>query len=187
MDKDVYGFYSKDERGRYVIDMKITDLDELFNGYDPAPIHKRDLSRHAVNHILDELIIFPSDAKVVLLISMPKTYSKYQQEIRTAINAFFRFKYHSSDLHLRRRFKKGLSIFFAGSMMFVISVALSTYMRSLPNISWWMNILAEGLAVGGWVSLWQPIQTLLYDWYPLYKERGIYKKILNMEISFRYF
>ena len=49
-----------------------------------------------------------------------------------------------------------------------------------------MNIVAEGLIIGGWVAMWKPISNLLYDWWPVRKEKRIYEKISKMEVEFRY-
>ena len=37
----------------------------------------------------------------------------------------------------------------------------------------------------GWVAMWEPINTLLYGWWPIVHKRNIYQKIIDMDISIR--
>ncbi len=45
--------------------------------------------------------------------------------------------------------------------------------------------LGEGFLIAGWVSLWHPIEVLLYEWWPLSRENRIYESIMKMEIVVR--
>jgi len=49
------------------------------------------------------------------------------------------------------------------------------------------NLLSEGFAIGAWVSLWHPFQTLFFDWLPLYEEKKKYSRLRDMKLSFKYF
>jgi hypothetical protein len=35
----------------------------------------------------------------------------------------------------------------------------------------------------GWVSIWKPIELLLFDWYPLVEKLRLYRKVLETEID----
>ncbi len=41
---------------------------------------------------------------------------------------------------------------------------------------------SEGFLIAGWVSLWYPIEVLLYEWWPYSRENRIYERIMNMDI-----
>jgi hypothetical protein len=45
------------------------------------------------------------------------------------------------------------------------------------------GIVSEGLTVIGWVSLWRPVEVLLYDWWPSWRERRVYERILRMQVE----
>ena len=46
--------------------------------------------------------------------------------------------------------------------------------------------LDEGLVIGGWVALWYPLDVLLYQRWPLARERRLYESLRDMEIEFEF-
>jgi hypothetical protein len=49
-----------------------------------------------------------------------------------------------------------------------------------------LGILREGVVIFGWVSIWKPIELILFDWYPLFEKLRVYKKLLGTEIDIRF-
>lgn len=47
------------------------------------------------------------------------------------------------------------------------------------------NLLVEGSSIVGWVGMWQPLQSLLYDWWPSYRDNKIYRRLLDMDLVVR--
>ena len=47
------------------------------------------------------------------------------------------------------------------------------------------QLVVEGLSIVGWVGMWQPLQSLLYDWWPAYRDNQIYRRLKDMELAFR--
>lgn len=45
------------------------------------------------------------------------------------------------------------------------------------------DILTQGLAIIGWVSLWRPVEIFLYEWWPLWRAVRVYDYILRMDIA----
>jgi hypothetical protein len=52
-----------------------------------------------------------------------------------------------------------------------------------PFPSLFKSILAEGFTIIGWVGLWHPVETLLYDWIPIARENDVYQFIQAMDIE----
>ena len=48
------------------------------------------------------------------------------------------------------------------------------------------KLISEGAMVGGWVSLWEALATILIKWLPLRKKLKIFKNISNAKIEFNY-
>ncbi|BAZ45386.1 hypothetical protein NIES4102_24080 [Chondrocystis sp. NIES-4102] len=44
------------------------------------------------------------------------------------------------------------------------------------------RFLSEGFLIAGWVSLWCPIELLLYQWSPYQHQKQIYELIKDMEL-----
>jgi len=49
--------------------------------------------------------------------------------------------------------------------------------------STWAGILRESLTIAGWVAMWRPMQTYLYDWWPLRRRGRIYTKLSHMPVE----
>jgi hypothetical protein len=46
------------------------------------------------------------------------------------------------------------------------------------------RFIDEGLVIAGWVALWYPLDVLLYQRWPLARERRLYETLRDMRIEF---
>ena len=44
---------------------------------------------------------------------------------------------------------------------------------------------AEGLLILGWVALWRPMEIFLYDWWPIARQRNLFRRLAAAEIVVR--
>jgi hypothetical protein len=44
-------------------------------------------------------------------------------------------------------------------------------------------MLRESLTIAGWVAMWRPMQTYLYDWWPVRRRSCIYTKLSHMPVE----
>jgi hypothetical protein len=47
------------------------------------------------------------------------------------------------------------------------------------------RIAKAGLIVAGWVALWRPMEIVLYDWWPIARQRRLYERLGRMPVEFR--
>jgi hypothetical protein len=47
-------------------------------------------------------------------------------------------------------------------------------------------MLKEGLIIIGWVSMWRPMELLLFDWLPIYDKLRLLRKLLSTEIDIQF-
>jgi len=57
---------------------------------------------------------------------------------------------------------------------------------TVPNPLGVLGILREGIIIFGWVSIWKPIELMLFDWIPLFEKVRLNKKILETEIDIHF-
>jgi hypothetical protein len=48
------------------------------------------------------------------------------------------------------------------------------------------RFLDEGLIIAGWVALWYPLDALLYQHWPLKRERRLYQSLRDMELKLEF-
>src|SRR5215467_4826417 len=64
----------------------------------------------------------------------------------------------------------------------------STAAEGLPRIgrtSIVSEIIAEGTLIAGWVAMWRPLDTFLYDWWPIQRRGRILGKLAEMPVVVR--
>lgn len=69
-------------------------------------------------------------------------------------------------------------------MFLAVCLLLSTLfdeLNSFPGLI--RRFLSEGFLIAGWVSLWHPIELLLYEWGPYQRQKQIYELIKEMELK----
>ena len=48
------------------------------------------------------------------------------------------------------------------------------------------ELLREGLAIGGWVAMWRPLEIFLYGWWPIRAEARLYDRLSAMPVRVAY-
>lgn len=170
-----------------LIEIKIKKISQLFNSLDPSPFIEKDLDDDAFEYIVSSVKEHHMKTKAKLIIHLPKIkHGKVPEEgIRTAIRNFFEYKEKLSDKNIKLKFEEGRKSLFIG-LSFLCSCLILREWIALNFTSIFSSIIAEGLIIGGWVAMWKPISELLYEWWPLKKDKKIYHKISKMPIEFKY-
>ena len=78
---------------------------------------------------------------------------------------------------------KRAQFFLAVGLLFLFSclgLAQNIPVSENPNMT---EIFREGLIIFGWVSIWKPIEVILFDWYQPYEDLKYYKKLKKTEID----
>ncbi len=105
--------------------------------------------------------------------------------IREAIRSYFDYK---KDLQQRelKNFLKRARLFLAIGLFVLatcVGLAQNLTITASPGAT---GILREGVLILGWVSIWKPIELILFDWVPLVEKLRIYKKLLVTEIKIQF-
>lgn len=156
---------------------------QLFDSFDPAPFHERDLDLDAEEYIYNAIDEFPLNKSLEIMIYIPPSEFSpdIERDLIRAIRNHFSYKKLLADLELRRLLYRG-RINFAIALIFLFLCLLtirllSTFQESLLN-----TLFSEGLLIIGWVAMWEPIHIFLYGWWPIIHKRNIYQKIIDMDL-----
>jgi hypothetical protein len=66
------------------------------------------------------------------------------------------------------------------------AIALGDFVATLSNGSRFGEIVRESLTIGGWVSMWRPLEVFLYDWWPIRNEVRLSDQLAAMPVRIRY-
>ena len=101
-----------------------------------------------------------------------------------AVRNHFSYKNLLTEIELRRILYQGRTNFLI-ALIFLFLCLLTISLLSKFEESLMKSLFSEGLLIIGWVAMWEPINTLLYGWWPVVHKRNIYQKIIEMDISIR--
>jgi hypothetical protein len=103
---------------------------------------------------------------------------------RRAIDRYCRHKILESKRTLNELLWIGVKALQVGVLFLASCLVLAgAIARSYVEAGSFGDILTQGLTIVGWVSLWRPIEILLYEWWPLWRDVRVYDYILRMDIA----
>jgi hypothetical protein len=170
-----------------VIEVHVAELKQLFNSIDPSPFRNRDLDPKA------EVIVgwakdMPQDAPLALLVDLDRPAGLPDEAVvlRDAIHEFFHQRAQAFWQRLRDLFRVGRTSLLIGLIALASAIALGDFLASLMKGSRLGEIVRESLTIGGWVSMWRPLEIFPYDWWPMRREARLAEKLAVMPVRIRY-
>jgi hypothetical protein len=175
------------EDGRVLIEIKLSSVAQLFNSFDPAPFHEKELDNNAEAYIVDVVNDFPTKTGFKIVIYLPDEImgTKGVQDFPAAIRSHFEYKSLMQQRKLRQRFVYGEFTLVVGLAFLAIatiaSLAVDSYSSSYPVA----HFIATALVITGWVAMWEPVTTFLFHLWPIVRQRKVYETISRMDVDIR--
>ena len=171
------------DAGKSCIDIQVRAAHQLFDGRDPAPFRERDLDEDAVEYILGALQDLPSksEVKIVFWIGEP-TAEVPKETIVDAVRSHFAYEVERLNRLIREHIRHGKLALLLGVAILIVFLTMAELTLLLPT-GHVRQILREGLVIIGWVALWRPLDLLLYEWWPLVRQRQRCSQALRAEVS----
>jgi hypothetical protein len=174
------------EGGRVCIDIRLRSIPQLFDGRDPAPFRERDLDEDAVAYIVESAEETPprSPLKLVIWIADAERLLP-DATVVEAIQTHFAYLLGRLRKELRTHVQQGQVKLVLGLVM------LATFL-TLSRLSAWFaegtaqQVMQEGFSIVGWVAMWRPIEVLLYDWWPLLRQRRTLQRVADAEVEIKH-
>jgi len=168
-----------------VIDLRVSRPEALFESLDPSPFHERDLDPKALAYVTGWAREAPKDSDFLLRIHMPgpEAAGADATELGVAIRQNFSDWLASSQRARREQFRLGRIYLAVGLSTLTACLLLRRLLPGLMGDTPLAQLLGEGLAILGWVSNWRPIETFLYDWWPLYRTSALYRRLARAEVE----
>lgn len=182
--KSIESIYRK-ENGRILIEVTLSSVLQLFNTFDPAPFHEKELNTAAESYIVDIVRDFPSATEFRIVIYLPDALavSPEAQEIPAAIRHHFRYRALMQDLVFRDRWRYGRFTILVGLTFLAIAIMASHAVASHFPTSSVAQLAATALEIAGWVAMWEPVTVHLYQLWPIIRQKRVYEKIAGLEIN----
>jgi len=172
----------------YVIEVHVGELKQIFNAIDPSPFRDKDLDPKAEEFIVGWAKELPRDAALALVVDLDRKAGLPDEAavLRDAIHEFFTQRAQAYGQRLRELFRVGRTSLVIGLVALTSAIALGDFLAVLMKGSRIGEILRESLTIGGWVSMWRPLEIFLYDWWPIRSETRLSERLAAMPVRIRY-
>jgi hypothetical protein len=166
----------------HVIEVKVQQVDDLFQPFDPAPMHLRSVAHEADAFITERAAEFPPTHPIRLTIRLPAGESRCCEAVQQAFRKHFSSAAEKRKVMLRQHFSFAWRTFFFAVVAAVVLVYLSQYIAGISELAV-MNKIANGLSIAVWVVLWRPFEMLIHDWRPLDREYRLYRRLEGIQVE----
>ncbi len=181
---DSYYHYYKNVDGTILIEMKLQEIMQIYDTLDPAPFFQKVLDRNAEEYITEAVMDFPSHTILKLVVYLPQKELQKEaaQSLEQSVHNHFAYKANQAKRELHEKLRGGRITLAIGLIFLSFTLVGNFVLSSRPNTVVNQLVLSSLLIIG-WVAMWQPVNTFLYDWWPIRRKMKIYSKIQEMEVS----
>ena len=177
----------KSVEGKHWIEVRVKDSQRLFDHRDPAPFREKELDERFVEYIYSSAREFSitTPLKIIIYIEENESESVTSATIREAIQSHFSYQIELQAGNLKQFWKRAQFFLLIGILVLIVCLG-SAQSLTVPLKPGLIGIFRDGLIIFGWVSVWKPIEVILFDWYPPFERLRFYKKmrLTEMDIQF---
>jgi hypothetical protein len=171
------------EGGPARIELRLRELTQLFNSMDPSPFPDRDLDADAEEFILSWARELPRGRELELVIRLgtPVRRGRSPAEVEDAVHRYFASRALMKRAELRLLLRRGRVSLCVGLVFLAACLAAGQYVAGKTGPL--AGVARESLSIAGWVAMWRPIQTYLYDWWPLRDDLQVLDRLARMRVG----
>lgn len=170
-----------------VIAVRIASISQLFNSLDPFPFQERDLDKNAEEFIVGWAREMPRDQPIRIEVHLPAAELEKPEckDVGTALQKYFKYRADVTQRDLRQLFRTGRLSLLIGMAALAVGLLATQYITGRLGESQLARYFQEGLIIMSWVANWRPMETFLYDWWPVLRTRNLYRRLANARVEMR--
>jgi len=170
------------------VTLELRRLADLYTAPDYDPLHGHAEELSGLDRLMNELRSQPRvPVRARLVLPASERTPDLDVRCRSALRAVLqrRLERNRNDaLSLRQ---EGYATLWRGLLFLAVCLLGSRIMAEVTLLPGFMErFLDEGLVIAGWVALWYPLDVLLYQWWPLARERNLYERLRDLQLDFAY-
>ena len=165
MKKKILERYRRDSAGRLVIDIAANKVNDLYDDFDKqAPFVKKELDYDLVEYLVESARELGSESFSVNFSFNSEIEDALKNRVRHSIVNYFDYLLAKNGRELHVMARTSLTLFVLGLIMLSASVYLNHTFDFGDSV--FKRIMAEGLVIASWVSMWEAIAGVLLHWQP---------------------
>ena len=174
--------------GCEVVEIRVEELQQLFNAMDASPFRERDLDPDAEEFIVEWAQEAPRGRPLALLVKVDRSRGLPEEPtaLRDAVHEFFSRRAAFTRRRLRDLLRIGRISLLLGLAFLSAAVALGGLAAGAMRGQRLGELLREGLVICGWVAMWRPLEIFLYGWWPIRRLARLYDRLARMPVRLAY-
>jgi hypothetical protein len=109
----------------------------------------------------------------------------HTRELDVALAHYFAERAEKTGRDLKELFRVGRRYLMIGVPLLVVCLTASQFVESLLGAGSFSRVIEESLIIVGWVANWKPIETFLYDWWPIKRRRDLYRRLAGAPVTIK--
>lgn len=168
----------------YLIEVKLTTLQQLFHSLDPAPFRDKDLAPAADEYIVGAAEEFSIDTPLKLVLHLSSPFSEEEKlGVGEAVRHYFGYRSEVTRREFSRVLGQGRKALLIG-LGFLISCILAHHViAAMGKEGLFWSLVEEGFLITGWVAMWHPVNLFLYEWWPIRRRQRLYQKLAQLPVE----
>jgi hypothetical protein len=166
------------------VEIRVEHATQLFDNHDPFPFMERNLDPAAEAYIVSHTENLPPRRPIHLVVHLPQQEASSQAavQLEAAIGRYFYARAEASQRSLSTLFRIGRRSLLIGLAVLAASLIAVKFADNLAGARF-PKLFAEGLTIFGWVANWRPMEIFLYDWWPIARQRNLYRRLAQAKVS----
>jgi hypothetical protein len=169
----------------HVMELRLRNVQQLFNSLDPSPFVDRDLDQDAEEYIVGWARELPRSGPFRLLIHLDEYDPSVASRVTEAVRHFFAYRAEVTTRDFKQLLREGRLTLVIGLLFLATCLLGARYLGAVGDDHPLIEFASESLIIGGWVAMWRPLEILLYAWWPLARRRRILMRLAQMDIQLR--
>ncbi len=176
----------KTETANGHIELRLQDINQLFNSMDPSPFREKELDVEAEEFIVDWAAELPQARQMTLTIHVQNAANAdiNEQAVTEAVRNHFNYRTERIEWQSRQLLKQGWKDLGIG-LAFLASCLTAAQLIGQLSSNTLITILRESLIIGGWVAMWRPMEYFLYGRWPVKRKQQLYKRLSNLDVELK--
>jgi hypothetical protein len=169
------------------IEIRIKSVEQLFNTLDPSPFRERELDHAAEQYIVSYAREIASGDAVDLVIYLPSATiaPTLAAELSAAIGGNFELRAREKEIELNELIRIGRKGLAVGLLIMLVATLAGIALTNVFPKSSFFETIEQSLIIFAWVALWRPAEILLYDRWPLIRERKLFQRLASAPVIVR--
>ncbi len=165
------------------IEIRLRNVNQLFNTMDPSPFHEKDLDADAEEFIVSWAQEFHLHEPLELIVHLDEAQADHEpaEMIEKAIRHYFRYRADMTRFEFRRMMRDARTSLLIGTLFLGTCLLLAELLVN-RDAHTFLKVLSESLTICGWVAMWRPLQMYLYDWWPVRRRWRVFEKMSQIAV-----